>query len=77
MSSEYSSYENNYLLKVGNRIKESRLSLNLSQEKFAQLSGLDRTYISDVERGRRNLSLLTLLKIAKTLNTLPQDLVKK
>ena len=77
MNPEYSKQENAYLMKVGSSIREMRLLLKLSQEEFAKHCNLDRTYISDVERGQRNISLLTLLKISKALKVKPQDLVNK
>jgi len=43
------------------------MALGLSQEAFADKCGLDRTYISGIERGRRNVSLRNIEKIAKTL----------
>lgn len=52
----------------GNTIREYRLKNNLSQEKLAELSGLHRTYISEVERGVRNISLENIHKICLTLN---------
>ena len=69
MENSYSAIEKAFLLNIGKRIKETRLQNKLSQEKFAQVCKLDRTYISDVERGERNISLLNLWKIAKALNT--------
>ena len=75
MSTVYSKKEIDYLAKVGSRIRDRRLFLKLSQESFAKLCELDRTYISDVERGTRNVSLLTLLKIAKSLQVSPQELL--
>ncbi len=53
--------------KFGNKLKELRKQKNLSQEKLAFKSGLHRTYISDIERGARNLSLVNIEKIAKAL----------
>ena len=52
---------------VGNKIKELRKERNLSQEDLALLSGLDRTYINSVENGRRNISIISLEKIANGL----------
>ena len=43
--------------KVGSRLKELRIKKELSQESLSRASGLDRTYISDVENGRRNVSI--------------------
>lgn len=50
-------------IKVGRRIKELRTSLGLSQEKFALKIGMDRTYFSSVENGKRNISIVNLEKI--------------
>ena len=55
------------LIQFGNRLREKRTALGLSQEAFADKCGLDRTYISGVERGKRNLSLLNIETIAKAL----------
>ena len=49
-------------------IRRLRLEKNLSQEELAQLAGLDRTYISIIERGARNISLKTLAKVLCALN---------
>ena len=53
---------------VGNRIKELRKIKGISQETLAHIAELDRTYISSVERGKRNISILNLEKITKALN---------
>jgi len=55
------------LIKIGQRIREIRVAKGFSQEKFASEVGLDRTYVGGVERGERNISVLNLLRIAKTL----------
>jgi transcriptional regulator with XRE-family HTH domain len=55
------------LVQFGERLREKRLELDLSQEAFADKCGLDRTYISGIERGKRNLSLLNIGVIAKAL----------
>lgn len=54
--------------KLGQRIKEKRLQLGLSQEKFALSINMDRTYFVSVEKGKRNISILNIEKIAKGLN---------
>ncbi len=53
--------------KVGSRIKELRNQLGLSQEALAFKAEIDRTYVSDVENGRRNVSVEILEKIIKSL----------
>lgn len=54
-------------LKVGLKIKSIRKEQNLTQEQVSELTGLDRGYISDVERGIRNISIVNLEKIANAL----------
>lgn len=56
-----------YLTLFGQRVRELRQSTGLSQEKFALLIGMDRTYFSSVESGKRNISLLNIKKIADGL----------
>ena len=57
----------NSLEQLGSRIREKRAILNLSQEKLAEKCSFDRTYISLIERGKRNPSYKNLLKLAKGL----------
>ncbi len=57
----------NSLLLLGKAIKEQREKLGLSQEKLAVRCGFDRTYISMLERGKRNPSFLNLLKLSDGL----------
>ena len=64
------------LIKLGNIIREYRKSLNLSQEKLAFLCNFDRTYISLIERGKRNPSYLNLLKLSEGLKTSISELTK-
>ncbi len=53
--------------KVGNRIKELRNSLGISQEELGFRSGVHRTYIASLEMGKRNVSICTLEKIITAL----------
>ena len=55
------------LVRLGNKIKELRHKSGLSQEKFALQIGMDRTYLASVEKGKRNISILNLNKIANGL----------
>jgi transcriptional regulator with XRE-family HTH domain len=64
------------LQKFGLRIKELRSSKNITQENLAELTGLSRQYIGDVERGTRNISLINVEKIAKALGTSLSELFK-
>lgn len=52
----------------GSNLKRYRLEQNISQEKLAEKTGLHRTYISDVERFTRSISLNNIQKIAVALN---------
>jgi len=61
-------------LKFWQRIREIRKKLGISQEKLAQFAGLHRTYIWNVERWEKNISLENIAKIAKALNVKIKDL---
>ena len=60
--------------KLGLKVRELRKSNNLTQEKLEQKSGVDRTYISDIERGVRNPSLKSIEKLANALGVKLFDL---
>lgn len=53
---------------LGKRIKELRQMKGISQEKFALKIGMDRTYFSSVEHGKRNIAIINIKKIADGLN---------
>ncbi|QGG57887.1 helix-turn-helix domain-containing protein [Paenibacillus sp. B01] len=55
-------------LEFGKRVRELRARSGISQELLADRAGLDRTYISGIERGERNISLVNIEKIAAALN---------
>lgn len=59
---------NNILENFGNRVKQHRKRLKLSQEQLAELAGLHRTYIGMIERAEKNITLINIYKIAKALN---------
>jgi transcriptional regulator with XRE-family HTH domain len=61
---------------LGERIRARRESLGLSQEALAHRCGVHWTFLGQVERGRRNLSLHNLLKIANGLGVDPAELVR-
>lgn len=62
--------------KVGKKVREIRKQKNLSQEELAFHSGLHRTYISDIERGDRNVSVKNIEKIARALGVKPSELLE-
>jgi len=53
--------------RLGKAIRKSRLRLDISQQELAKRAGLHRTYISDLERGTRNISVCSVGKIAEAL----------
>ena len=59
--------KNKYLLRLGDRIREVRKSKGLSQEHLALIAEIDRSYVGGIERGERNVSFLTLTKLALSL----------
>jgi len=61
---------------VGQRIKELREKKGLSQEAFGDLCGINRTHMGEIERGKWNLTLGTLCKIAEKLGTTVSNLLK-
>lgn len=52
-------------IRFGKALRQRRGKLGVSQEEFADICGLDRTYIGGIERGERNLSLVNIEKVAK------------
>ena len=61
----------------GKELRALRQQQGLSQESLAHECELDRTYISLMERGKRQPTLSTLFKLAKVLNTAPSEIIKK
>ena len=59
----------------GQVLRKLRISNKLSQEKLSQECGLDRSFISLLERGLRQPSLTTILLLAKALNTTASKMV--
>ena len=65
--------EKQELKKLGDKLRLFRLNKNISQEKLAEITNLDRTYISSLERGKRNPSFFILKKLAECLDVNPND----
>jgi len=68
---------NKYLSELGHNIREIRKAQNISQEELAARAEIDRSYVGGIERGERNVSFLTLIKIAKCLNCQIKDIAKE
>lgn len=58
-----------FLQSLGDRIREFRTQMGMTQEELGQKCSLHRTYIGSVERGERNVSILKLRQIAKAMRT--------
>jgi transcriptional regulator with XRE-family HTH domain len=56
------------LIKFGEKIREIRIEKGLSQEQLAHLADVHRTYIGMIERAEKNITLINIEKIAKSLN---------
>lgn len=61
---------------VGRNVKEARLKAGLSQEQLAERSGFSQQYLSGLERGHRNPTVVTLFELAQALATQPVNLLK-
>jgi len=61
---------------LGLCIKKRRVDLNISQEELADRAGLHRTYIGDIERGKRNVSIINIFRLSLALNVTLRDLLK-
>lgn len=63
-------------VRFGKALRIRRHDIGVSQEEFADICGLDRTYMGGIERGERNVSLINLAKIAKALKVSLSELFK-
>lgn len=66
----------NELKHFGDKVRELRIKKGMSQEQLAEVSGLHRTYISSLELGKRNVSLINIHALAKALGVSPDKLLK-
>lgn len=64
------------LLQFGQCVRRYRKQAGLNQEELAQNANLHRTYLSDIERGNRNLSLTSIINLSKALNVPIAELCK-
>ncbi|MBI4769958.1 MAG: helix-turn-helix transcriptional regulator [Chloroflexi bacterium] len=71
----YSSTSPNIKQRFGRAVRRRRVMLGLSQEELAERAALHRTYISDIERGNRNLSLENIEKLALALDLTVSELM--
>jgi len=64
------------LLAFGRNVRKRREANQLTQESLAEKAALDRTYISDIERGIRNLSMSTIVALAHALDCTVSELTQ-
>ena len=62
-------------VRFGEKLRDIRLDLGYSQEELSFKAGLHRTYISSVERGERNISIVNIQKLADALGLKMKDLM--
>lgn len=62
-------------IEFGRRVRERRNDLGYSQERLAEIAGMHWTFVGQIERGRRNLTLHNILKLGEALECDPADLV--
>jgi transcriptional regulator with XRE-family HTH domain len=65
----------NVLVKFGEKVREKRTELGLSQEELAERAGVHRTYIGMIERAEKNITLENIEKISKALKTSLHELL--
>jgi transcriptional regulator with XRE-family HTH domain len=63
------------LVAFGTAVREARLALGLSQEALAHEAGIDRSYMSSIERGGQNVGLVLAAQIARALQVNLADLI--
>lgn len=68
--------EKKYLQQLGENIREARKQRGYSQEEFAYMAGFSRSYYTEIETGKRNISILNLIKIINTLKADPNEIIK-
>ena len=61
---------------VGRNVREARVKAGLSQEQLAERSGFSQQYLSGLERGHRNPTVVTLFELAQALATTPVELLR-
>lgn len=67
--------DENFHLRLGTAIRTSRMAIGWSQERFADAISMHRAYYSAIERGEKNITLGTLVRLAKGLGVKPSELL--
>ncbi len=68
--------DSEYLRRIGDNIRAARNRKGYSQEEFADIAGFCRSYFTEIETGKRNISVLNLIKILKALDVNIDKLIR-
>lgn len=63
------------MVAFGKRVREVRMKKGISQEKLAEMSGIDRSYMGNIERGEKNITLKKAYEVCDALEIPIQDLI--
>ena len=63
------------MIAFGRRVREVRKSKGISQERLAEMAGIDRSYMGNIERGEKNVTLKKVYEICDALDIEIQDLI--
>jgi transcriptional regulator with XRE-family HTH domain len=66
-----------HLITFGRAIREIRKEQGLSQEAFADLVGIDRSYMGCIERGEKNISLTKIFQLSEALKVPPEEIFRR
>jgi transcriptional regulator with XRE-family HTH domain len=67
--------ESQYLIRLGDKIRVARKQRGYSQEEFAEIAGFSRSYYTEIETGKRNVSILNLVKVMQALDIDPETVI--
>jgi len=71
-----SQHMHDFYVKFGHNVQKTREKANFTQEEFSKKASIDRSYLSEIETGRRRVSLFIAFKIASLLGTTLDDLLE-
>ncbi|MEE8414007.1 MAG: helix-turn-helix transcriptional regulator [Dehalococcoidales bacterium] len=67
--------DRHYLKQIGENVKVARKKIGYSQEEVAEIAGFSRSYYTEIETGKRNISILNLIKIIEALKVAPNEII--
>ena len=75
MNNKFQNSDKEYLILLGNHIRQIRLSKKISQTEIAYRCGFDKSNYNTIEAGKRNPTIITLIKIASALEVLLEEIL--